>query len=260
MKLLTVGDVCGSIGCSEVKRILPQLKKTKKIDMVVINGENSADGNGVLPESADFLFACGADVITGGNHSLRRKQVYDYLDENEFLLRPHNLPAAQNGKGICFLDLGYVTAAVINLSGRIYLENLGASCPFKAADELVEQAKKAGAKITIIDFHAEATSEKRALALYLDGRVSAFFGTHTHVQTADEQILSGGTGYITDLGMTGPINSVLGVKSEIIINRLKNGDPSKFELASGECMLCGCIFDIDPKTGRTVGIERIAIR
>lgn len=260
MRLLAVGDVCGSIGCGAVKRILPRLKKSKNIDMVVINGENSADGNGITPESADFLFACGADVITGGNHSFRRKQIYDYLDQNEFLLRPHNLPEAENGKGICFVDLGYVTAAVINLSGKIYLEKLGASCPFKVADELIEKAREAGAKIIAVDFHAEATSEKRALALYLDGKVSAFFGTHTHVQTADEQILSGGTGYITDLGMTGPINSVLGVKSEIIINRLKDGIPSKFELADGECMLCGCIFDIDIKTGKTVGIERLLIR
>ena len=260
MRLLAVGDVCGSIGCDAIKRILPRLKKSKNIDMVVINGENSADGNGITPESADFLFACGADVITGGNHSFRRKQIYDYLDQNEFLLRPYNLPEAENGKGICFVDLGYVTAAVINLSGKIYLEKLGASCPFKAADELIEKARDAGAKIIAVDFHAEATSEKRALALYLDGKISAFFGTHTHVQTADEQILGGGTGYITDLGMTGPINSVLGVKSEIIINRLKDGDPSKFELADGECMLCGCIFDIDTKNGRTVGIERIAIR
>lgn len=260
MRLLAVGDVCGSIGCGAVKRILPILKKSKNIDMVVINGENSADGNGITPESADFLFSCGADVITGGNHSFRRKQIYDYLDQNEFLLRPHNLPEAENGKGICFVDLGYVTAAVINLSGKIYLEKLGASCPFKAADELIEKVREAGAKIIAVDFHAEATSEKRALALYLDGKISVFFGTHTHVQTADEQILGGGTGYITDLGMTGPINSVLGVKSEIIINRLKYGDPSKFELADGECMLCGCIFDIDTKNGRTVGIERIAIR
>lgn len=260
MRLLAVGDVCGSIGCGAVKRILPRLKKSKNIDMVVINGENSADGNGITPESADFLFACGADVITGGNHSFRRKQIYDYLDQNEFLLRPHNLPEAENGKGICFVDLGYVTAAVINLSGKIYLEKLGASCPFKAADELIEKAREAEAKIIAVDFHAEATSEKRALAFYLDGKISVFFGTHTHVQTADEQILGGGTGYITDLGMTGPINSVLGVKSEIIINRLKDGDPSKFELADGKCMLCGCIFDIDTKNGRTVGIERIAIR
>ncbi|MGN0451236.1 MAG: TIGR00282 family metallophosphoesterase [Acutalibacteraceae bacterium] len=260
MRLLAVGDVCGSIGCDEVRRVLPALKRDKKIDMTVINGENSADGNGILPESAESLFACGADVITGGNHSLRRKQVFDYLDENKFVLRPHNLPEAESGKGICLVDLGYTIAAVINLSGTIYLEKAGAANPFRAADELIEKARGNGAKIIIVDFHAEATSEKRALALYLDGRVSTFFGTHTHVQTADEQILKNGTGYITDLGMTGPIDSVLGVKSEIIINRLKDGDPTKFELADGKCQLNGCIFDIDPKTGRTVEIERINIK
>ena len=260
MRLLAVGDVCGSIGCDEIRRVLPALKRDKKIDMTVINGENSADGNGILPESAQSLFACGADVITGGNHSLRRKQIFDYLDENPFVLRPHNLPEAENGKGICLVDLGYTTAAVINLCGIIFLEKSGASNPFKAADELIKKARESGAKIIIVDFHAEATSEKRALGLYLDGRISAFFGTHTHVQTADEQILKKGTGYITDLGMTGPIDSVLGVKSEIIINRLKDGDPSKFELADGKCQLNGCIFDIDPKTGRTIGIERINIK
>lgn len=260
MRLLAVGDVCGSIGCDEVRRVLPALKRDKKIDMTVINGENSADGNGILPESAESLFAYGADVITGGNHSLRRKQVFDYFDENKFVLRPHNLPEAESGKGICLVDLGYTIAAVINLSGTIYLEKVGAANPFRAADELIEKARGNGAKIIIVDFHAEATSEKRALALYLDGRVSTFFGTHTHVQTADEQILKNGTGYITDLGMTGPIDSVLGVKSEIIINRLKDGDPAKFELADGKCQLNGCIFDIDPKTGRTVEIERINIK
>lgn len=258
MRLLAVGDVCGSIGCDEVKRVLPKLKREKNIDMTVINGENSADGNGILPESAESLFAFGADVITGGNHSLRRKQAYDYLDENEFVLRPHNLPE-ESGKGICFVDLGYTSAAVINLCGILYLEKLSAENPFKTADRLIDTARENGAKIIIVDFHAEATSEKRALALYLDGRVSAFFGTHTHVQTADEQILKNGTGYITDLGMTGPVDSVLGVKSEIIINRLKDGNPAKFELAEGECRLNGCIFDIDPKTGLTVGIERVSL-
>lgn len=240
--------------------MLPELKKSKKIDMIIINGENSADGNGILPESADYLFACGADVITGGNHSLRRKQALDYLDENAFVLRPHNLTEAENGKGYCFIDFGYTTAAVINLSGKIYLEKLNPSSPFEAADELTGRAKSDGAKIIIVDFHAEATSEKRALGLYLDGRVSAVFGTHTHVQTADEQILSNGTGYITDIGMTGPVNSVLGVKSDIIINRLKNNDMSKFELAEGPCMLCGCIFDVDNRTGKTYAVERVCVK
>lgn len=259
MRILAVGDVCGSIGCEAVRRWLPALKKEKRIDMVIINGENSADGNGITPYSADFLFACGADVITGGNHSLRRKEVYDYLDENDFVLRPQNLSEAENGKGYCLVDMGKCLVAVINLSGKIFLERYKTDCPFETADRLIEKAREDGANIIIADFHAEATSEKRALGLYLDGKASAVFGTHTHVQTADEQILRNGTGYITDLGMTGPGDSVLGVKKEIIINRLKNNDMSKFELADGECILNGCIFEIDTKSGKTTAIERIYI-
>lgn len=260
MKLLAIGDVCGSIGCEAVGRILPSLKKTKKIDAVIINGENSADGNGIVPESADRLFSYGADVITGGNHSMRRKSVLDYLDEKPFVLRPHNITDAQSGKGYCLLDMGYARIAVINLMGKIYLDKVAASCPFEAADALISKAENDGAGIIAVDFHAEATSEKRALGIYLDGRVSVFFGTHTHVQTADEQILKNETGYITDLGMTGPEDSVLGVKSEIIIDRLKNGGKAGFRLADGECRLDGCIFDIDVKSGKCTGVERISLK
>ena len=260
MRILAVGDVCGSIGCEFVRKVLPEFKKQNKIDAVIINAENSADGNGITPQSADYLFNIGADVLTGGNHSLRRSEVYDYLDQNDFVLRPHNFPQDKNGKGYCVLDLGRTRIAVINLSGKIYLEKLSSECPFQCADKLIEQAAAEGIKIIIVDFHAEATSEKRALGLYLDGKVSAFFGTHTHVQTADQQILPNGTGYITDLGMTGPIDSVLGVKKEIIIGRLKDNDMSKFELADGECMLNGCIFEIDDKSGKTINIKRINIK
>ena len=259
MRLLAVGDVCGVRGCEEIRKRLPQLKRDKKIEAVIINGENSAEGNGITPYSADFLFACGADVITGGNHSLRRKEIFPVLDSNEFLLRPDNLPDAEYGSGYCLADFGSFSMAVINLSGKIYLDKLSAENPFIRADELIEKARRDGAKVIVVDFHAEATSEKRALGLYLDGRVSAFFGTHTHVQTADAQILPNGTGYITDLGMTGPKNSVLGVKSEIIINRLKDNDLSKFEAADGDCILNACIFDIDTHTGKTNQIERIFI-
>ena len=259
MRLLTVGDVCGKCGCDYIREKLPKIKREMNIDAVIVNGENSAEGNGVTKDSAEFLFACGADVITGGNHSLRRKEVYDYLDRNEFLLRPHNLPEAEYGSGYCVADFGRFKMAVINLSGKIYLERVGADNPFLCADKLIKQAEADGADIIIVDFHAEATSEKRALGLYLDGKVSAFFGTHTHIQTADEQILPNGTGYITDIGMTGPKNSVLGVKSDIIINRLRDNDMSKFEFADGEAILCGCIFDIDLKTKKTVMIERIKL-
>lgn len=259
MRLLAVGDVCGPAGCEYVRKKLSFFKREKNIDAVIINGENSADGNGITPYSADFLFNCGADVITGGNHSLRRQEVYDYLENHPFLLRPHNLSDANFGSGYCLADFGSFSMAVINLSGIIYLDRLEAKNPFLCADALLERAKADAARVIVVDFHAEATSEKRALGLYLDGKVSAFFGTHTHVQTADEQILPNGTGYITDLGMTGPRDSVLGVKSEIIINRLKSKDLSKFVFADGECTLSGCIFDIDTFTGKTVGIERVLI-
>ncbi len=259
MRLLAVGDVCGPVGCEVIREKLPLIKKNKRIDAVIVNGENAAVGNGITPDTAKYLFCCGADIITGGNHSLRRSEFYDFIDNNPFALRPHNLPDAEYGSGYCLMDFGSFSIAVINLSGKIYLERLNASNPFDAADILIARAESEGANIITVDFHAEATSEKRALGLYLDGRVSAFFGTHTHIQTADEQILPRGTGYITDLGMTGPIDSVLGVKSEIIINRLKSNDLSKFEFADGEGMLCGCIFDIDPASGKTLAIQRIKI-
>lgn len=259
MRVLAVGDVCGRIGCDTAAHILPALRRKEHIDLMIINGENSADGNGITPDSAEMLFSCGADVITGGNHSLRRREVHSLLDENNFLLRPHNLPV-QYGKGYCLVDMGRTCAAVLNLSGQIYLEKSEATNPFLAADALIEQACNDGAKIILLDFHAEATSEKRALGIYLDGKITALFGTHTHVQTADAQILPGGTGYITDLGMTGPVDSVLGVKSSIIINRLKTGNPSKFELADGRCMLNGCIFDIDISSGKTTAVKSLYIQ
>ncbi len=257
MKVLAVGDVCAPDGSAYALKMIPLIKREENIDLVIVNGENSASGNGITPDSADILFAAGADVITGGNHTLRRKEFYDTLDSNPFVLRPHNLKDTDVGSGYCLLDMGKFLVAVINISGQIYLERVNADNPFKCVDLLVEKAYADGAKYIFVDFHAEATSEKRAMGFYLDGRVSAVFGTHTHVQTADAQVLPKGTGYITDLGMTGVINSVLGVKNNIIINRLKENDMSRFEQASGECMINGCIFDVDEKTGLTKSVERI---
>ena len=257
MKVLTVGDVCAPDGSSYALKMIPRIKREENIDFVIVNGENSASGNGITPESADILFAAGADIITGGNHTLRRKEFYEMLDSNPFVLRPHNLKDAEVGSGYCLFDMGRCCAAVINLSGQIYLERVNVDNPFNCVDKLINKAKADGAKYIFVDFHAEATSEKRAMGFYLDGRVSALFGTHTHVQTADAQILPHGTGYITDLGMTGVINSVLGVKNEIIINRLKDNDMSRFEQASGECMLNGCIFDIDENTSLTKSVKLI---
>ncbi len=259
VRVLFVGDVCGSIGCSFAAKVLPSLRRENSIDFTVINGENSADGNGITPASAEMLFACGADVITGGNHTMRRTEVHNMLDENEFMLRPENI-TANYGKGYCLVDMGRFQVAVINLAGQIYLDRLESSNPFLCADSLLDRAKNDRADIILVDFHAEATSEKRALGFYLDGKVSAVVGTHTHIRTADAQILPNGTGYITDLGMTGPEQSVLGVEKEIIINRLRNGNPDKFRLADGECTLNGCIFEIDEKTGLTKSVRSIEVR
>lgn len=260
MNILCIGDVCGNIGCNALAEKLHGIKKQYNIDLTIVNGENSADGNGITPDSADFLFSIGADVITGGNHTLRRTEFHPYLDEKPFVLRPDNLEKANYGSGYCLIDLGKYRVAVINLLGNIYLESQNASNPFNAADLLIARAKDEGANVIIIDFHAEATSEKRALGIYCDGRISALFGSHTHVQTADCQLLPNGTAYITDIGMTGPIQSVLGVKSDIIISRLRHIDTKKFELADGECMINGCVFTIDEKSGKATACQSLYIK
>lgn len=258
MKILAIGDVIGKIGCTFLREKLPQLKKIRQIDVVIANGENSSDGNGITPASAEYLFTSGVDVITTGNHAFRRKESYDLYDNCEYLIRPANFPNGTTpGKGMTILDMGKIQVAVINLMGTAYLEPL--DCPFKEADRLIAQAKEANAKIIIVDFHAEATGEKRAMGYYLDGRVSAMFGTHTHVQTSDATILPQGSGYITDVGMTGPIDSVLGVKPEIIIKKFTEKLPQRFEIATGDCKLNCVLMEIDNKTGKTVNIEAIEI-
>lgn len=256
MRVLCVGDVCAPAGVEAALKTIPCLKRELKVDFTIVNGENSALGNGILPESAKELFSAGADVITGGNHTLRRKEIYETLESNSCVLRPDNI-VSEYGSGYALCDLGKYSVAVINLAGQVYLEREKAENPFLRAEELVSRAKADGAKFIFVDFHAEATSEKRAMGFFLDGKVSAVFGTHTHVQTADAQVLPLGTGYITDLGMTGVINSVLGVKTEIIIDRLKSGGSDKFLQAEGKCMLNGCLFDIDDKTGLCVLAEGI---
>ncbi len=259
MNIFLIGDVCGSAGCSFLRTALPSFKKNNNINLVIANGENSADGNGITPHSANHLFESGVDVITGGNHSLRRKEVFPFLDENPFILRPHNLKG-DFGKGYTTIDMGKSIVAVLNISGTVYFDESVTENPFKTADMLLEKAKADGAKIIVVDFHAEATSEKRALGLYLDGKASVVFGTHTHVQTADEQILKGGTAYITDIGMTGPEDSVLGVKSSIIIDRFKDNKTDKFVLADTPCYLCGLVVSVDEKTGKVVFVKRVILR
>lgn len=254
MKILAIGDVVSKQGCEYLRNNIFALKREYAADVVIINGENSAIGNGILPQSADYIFNCGADVITLGNHALRRKEIYDYLEENEFILRPANFHKSAPGKGAVILDKGADRVAVINLQGVVYLDSI--ENPFDAIDREVEYVKNEGANIIIVDFHAEASSEKRAMGFYLDGRISALFGTHTHVQTSDEQILPNGTGYITDLGMTGPYYSVLGVEPERAIEKMRTNLPVRFTNPDGPCVLEGCFFEIDGKSGKTVKIER----
>ncbi|MEG1820289.1 MAG: TIGR00282 family metallophosphoesterase [Oscillospiraceae bacterium] len=258
MNILAIGDVVGSSGCEFIRSHLAQIKKMKDIDICIINGENSSDGNGITPISAQHLFTSGADVITTGNHVYKRREMYEMLDDDCAIIRPSNFNEHNPGKGYYIVDKGNAQVAVINLMGTMYMESL--ANPFACIDKLLLQDDIKNCKIKIVDFHAEATSEKRAMGFYLDGKVSAIYGTHTHVQTSDEQILSNGTGYITDIGMSGVIQSVLGVKPEIIIEKLKCNMPARFDYESGDCSICGCVFEIDKATGKTISVERIEIR
>ena len=254
MKLLMLGDVVGAGGCKAVERMLPLLKTQYQADFVIINGENSAQGNGILPASARQLFDCGADVITTGNHVFRRREVYDMLEETSVLLRPANYSGECPGRGYYVADMLRYKLAVINLMGISGMEPL--ANPFDTIDALL---KEIDANIIIVDFHAETTSEKKSLGYYLDGRVSLVAGTHTHVQTADVQILPQKTGYITDLGMCGPFHSVLGVKPEQVIARFRTAMPTRFENAEGEQQINGIYAEICEKTGSTLAIEAINV-
>ncbi|MBO5852193.1 MAG: TIGR00282 family metallophosphoesterase [Clostridia bacterium] len=257
MRILAVGDVCGDSGCNKLISVLPKFKKENSVDFTIVNGENSAASNGISKDSAASIIAAGADVVTGGNHTLHRKDFRPLLDSNEFFLRPYNMPDARFGSGYCLVDMGYTKIAVINLLGQVYLDMHMAENPFICADTLIDRAKKDGANIILVDFHAEATSEKRALGFYLDGRVSAVFGTHTHVQTNDAQVLGGGTAYITDLGMSGAINSVLGIEPEIIIERFKNGEKGRFVSAEGEAQIEGMLFEVDETNGKALWAKAV---
>lgn len=256
MKILALGDVVSNSGCEFVRKKLHGLKKLYNIDICIANGENSAVGNGVLPFSADHLFASGVDIITTGNHVFRRAEIHSYLDERDDIIRPYNMHSSVPGKGIAVIDMGAYRIGIINLIGTAYMNSNFAN-PFDSLDKAIEEIKDC--RIKIVDFHAESTGEKRALAIYADSRVSAFFGTHTHVQTADAQILPGGTGYITDLGMCGSVNSVLGVESECVIKALKTGLPTRFKTDDNNIKLDGCVFEIDEKTGLTVSVEAVSI-
>lgn len=256
MNVLCIGDVIGTVGCDFLRRHLPGFKRLKKIDAVIVNGENSADSNGITPNSADRIFEAGADCITTGNHCFKRRESYDMYDGNLPVIRPANFPDSVPGRGVEILDFGRLQLRVINLMGNVGMHST-LRCPFETMDKLLTEGNY---PLTVVDFHAEATGEKRALAEHLKGRVSAIFGTHTHVQTADEQILPGGTGFISDAGMTGPIHSCLGVKPELAIAFMRTQMPTRLEYADGECMLNGVLFELDDRTGKTLSVERVNIR
>lgn len=258
MKILCIGDVTGNIGCEHLRKVLPSFKAREAIDVVICNGENSSDNNGISEMSVRFLLDSGVDMVTTGNHTYKNNCVYNFLDTSENIVRPANFPKGSPGVGMKYVDRGKYRVAVINILGTKHLEPL--SCPFDAADELVKTAKNDGIKVIIIDFHAETTAEKRALGFHLDGKISALVGTHTHVQTADAQVLPQGTGYITDLGMCGPVQSVLGVDPNGSIKFLRSKMPVKFIHATGECMLNGAVLEVDEATGKCVNIRAVDIR
>jgi len=255
LRLLIIGDVVGRSGRRAVKVILGRLKKGLEIDMVIANGENAAGGKGITKEVAHELFASGVDVLTMGNHVWNKREAFEYLDGEIRIVRPANYPPGVPGIGTGIFDKSKkAKVAVINLAGRVFLQSL--DCPFRKADDILEELT-GKVRVVIIDFHAEATSEKVALGRYLDGRVSALLGTHTHVQTADECILPGGTAYITDIGMTGPANSVIGVKKEMVIDSFITQIPQRFEVATGPFQFNGVVVDIDENNGKATAIKRI---
>lgn len=258
MRILFIGDVVGEPGCEFLRKKLGAIKKNYAVDFCIVNAENSAKGNGVTPYSADFLLDSGADLLTLGNHAMRRAEIYDYLDnERNPIIRPYNMHRTVPGRGTAVLSRGALKLGVCNLLGTMYMDTV--SNPFDAADELAEYFRKENVKTVLLDFHAETTSEKKCMGFYLDGKMSAVVGTHTHVQTADERILPHATAYITDVGMTGPVNSVLGVKTENVLKKLHTGMPARFDTAAGDCEMNAVIIETDDTTGRAISIERLII-
>lgn len=255
MKLLFIGDVVGKSGCDFFASNIFKIKKEKGIDITVVNGENSAQGNGMTKQSAEFLLSNGADVITTGNHSFKRRESVSIYEENDAVLRPSNYPEGVIGKGVTTLDMGRFSVAIINLMGVVYMEPIGN--PFDEADRLLKEIDTPN---IFVDFHAEATAEKKCIGQYLKGRVTAVMGTHTHVQTADETIIDGHTAYITDVGMTGPENSVLGVKNELAVDKMRLHYPVRFEESEEPPFLNGVVIDFDEKTGKARSIERLIVR
>lgn len=255
MNILFAGDITGAAGMQKATEVLGRLRRQYKADFVVVNGENAAERNGITEKQFRDLRFAGADVVTMGNHTWANAEIYNFIDREDAIVRPYNYPAGTAGRGYTIVDLGRVQVAVINLMGNVYISSLPS--PFAVIDALLEEIKARGVRIILVDLHAEATSEKIAFAYYVDGKVSAVIGTHTHVQTADETILPKGTAYISDAGMTGAIHSVLGVKTELSVQQFVTQIPVRFAHAEGEAKLHGVLVEVDDKTGKALSITRI---
>ncbi len=256
IKVLFIGDIVGKIGRQIVKNILPNIIDRYKIELVIANGENAAGGFGINEKTASEIFNAGVHIITTGNHVWDKKEAIPFIAKENRILRPLNYPSSNPGFGSILYTINNKKVAVLNVSGRVFMNTL--DCPFRSAKLEVENLINS-TKIIIIDFHAEATSEKIAFGYYMDGLVSAVIGTHTHVQTADEKILPNGTAFITDVGMTGPMLSVIGIEREQIIERFLTQMPRKYEVASGKGMLNAVIIDIDTETGKAKAIQRLQL-
>ena len=258
MKVIIIGDIVGKPGRKILTATLKKLKEQHETEFVIANVENAAEGAGLVPKVGDEILAAGVDVMTSGNHIFDKKEVIQYIENQPRLLRPANYPPDAPGRGLWLgsTDSG-TPVAVINVQGRIFMPP--SDCPFRAADRLLAEIGNR-ASVVIVDHHAEATSEKLAMGRYLDGRVSVVVGTHTHVQTADEQVMPGGTAYITDLGMTGPYDSVIGVQSHLVITRFVRGLPLRYQTASENPQLHGVVVEIDERTVKAVSILRLQVR
>jgi len=254
MRILAVGDIVGEVGLKKVAELLPGIKEKYKIDFIIANGENSAEGMGITEKLFKEMKRIGINVVTMGNHTWGKKEIFNIIDEPE-LIRPANYPKGIVGKGYNIFTCNNKKICVINLIGRVDI-NILTENPFLEADNIINVVKNE-ADIIIVDFHAEATAEKIAMAHYLDGRANILFGTHTHVQTADEQIFEKGLGYITDIGMTGPKNSIIGMEIAASIKRFTTSLPERYKIASGKAMFNGCIFELNDETCRTEKIYRL---
>ena len=258
MNILVVGDVVGKVGVDFVKKNLSNIKEKYKIDLTIVNGENSAEGMGITLKIAETLYDSGADVITMGNHTWGKKDIFSFIDEEKRLIRPLNYAEGLPGRGVFITSRGGKKIAVIDLIGRV---NVGGNfdSPFDAASKEIDKLKAEGVDIIIVEIHAEATAEKIALGYYLKDKATVVYGTHTHVQTADEKIYDTGMGYITDVGMTGPKNSIIGMTPEAALKRFLTQMPERYSCAEGEAMLNAVVFEIDDQSNKVSKVERICL-